>query len=116
LLRFPREHWARIGHTNLIERTLGQTRRRTKVIGRMPGERSCLSLVWAVLDRASRGWRGVVMTPTAVRLLQELRRQLHHRSPLEEEVADQTVMPAASSSSSGTRACPLSTISGTPPL
>jgi putative transposase len=65
------------------------------VIGRLPGERSCLSLVWAVLDRASRGWRGVVMTPTAVRLLQELRRQLHHPSPLEEEVADQTVMPAA---------------------
>jgi putative transposase len=94
-LRFPREHWARIRHTNLIERTFGETRRRTKVIGRLPGERSCLSLVWAVLDRASRGWRGVVMTPTAVRLLQELRRQLHHPSPLEEEVADQTVMPAA---------------------
>jgi len=35
-----------------------------KVIGRLPGERSCLSLVWAVLDRASRGWRGVVMTPS----------------------------------------------------
>jgi hypothetical protein len=81
--------------TNLIERTFGETRRRVKVIGRLPGERSCLSLVWAVLDRASRGWRGVVMTPTAVRLLQELRRQLHHLSPLEEEVADQTVMPAA---------------------
>jgi len=27
-----------------------------KVIGRLPGESSCLSLVWAVLDRASRGW------------------------------------------------------------
>jgi putative transposase len=82
-LRFPREHWARIGHTNLIERTFGETRRRTKVIGRLPGERSCLSLVWAVLDRASRGWRGVVMAPAAVRLLQEMRRQLHHRSLLE---------------------------------
>jgi hypothetical protein len=35
------------------------------------------------------------MTPTAVRLLQELRRQLHHPARLEEEVADQTVMPAA---------------------
>jgi putative transposase len=94
-LRFPREHWQRIRHTNLIERTFGETRRRVKVIGRLPGERSCLSLVWAVLDRASRGWRGVVMTPAAVRLLQELRRQLHHPSPLEEEVVDQPVMPAA---------------------
>jgi putative transposase len=93
-LRFPREHWPRIRHTNLIERTFGETRRRVKVIGRLPGERSCLSLVWAVLDRASRGWRGVVMTPAAVRLLQELRRQLHHPSQLE-EVVDQPVTPAA---------------------
>jgi putative transposase len=65
-----------------------------KVIGRLPGERSCLSLVWAVLDRASRGWRGVVMTLAAVRLLQELRRQLRHPSP-PEEVVDQPVTPAA---------------------
>ncbi len=93
-LRFPREHWARIRHTNLIERTFGETRRRVKVIGRLPGERSCLSLVWAVLDRASRGWRGVVMTPAGVRLLQELRRQLHSPSRLE-EVVDQAVTPAA---------------------
>jgi putative transposase len=93
-LRFPREHWARIRHTNLIERTFGETRRRVKVIGRLPGERSCLSLVWAVLDRASRGWRGVVMTPAGVRLLQELRRQLL-RPPQLEEVVDQTVTPAA---------------------
>ena len=40
-----------------------------KVIGRLPGERSCLSLVWAVLDRASRGWPGVAQTPANVRLL-----------------------------------------------
>jgi putative transposase len=93
-LRFPREHWARIRHTNLIERTFGETRRRVKVIGRLPGERSCLSLVWAVLDRASRGWRGVVMTPAGVRLLQELRRRLLHPSQLE-EVVDQTVTAAA---------------------
>ena len=42
---------------NFIERTFGETRRRDKVIGRLPGERTCLGLVWAVLDRASRGWR-----------------------------------------------------------
>jgi len=94
-LRFPREHWTRIRHTNLIERTFGETRRRVKVIGRLPGERSCLSLVWAVLDRASRGWRGVVMTPAGVRLLQDLRRRLHYPPRLHEEVVDQTVTPAA---------------------
>ena len=47
-----------------------------KVIGRLPGETSCLNLVWAVLDRASRGWRGMTMTPTGTRLLADLRHQL----------------------------------------
>ncbi len=67
------------------------------MIGRLPGERSCLALVWAVLDRASRGWRGVEMTPAVVRRLQNLRRELfeppggHH----EEEVVDESVIAAA---------------------
>jgi putative transposase len=75
-LRFPREHWSRTRHSNFIERTFGETRRRVKVIGRLPGETSCTSLVWAVLDRASRGWRGFTVTATGTRLLQDLRRQL----------------------------------------
>jgi len=33
-----------------LERSLEEVRRRTKVIGRFPGESSCLSLCWAVLD------------------------------------------------------------------
>jgi transposase-like protein len=75
-LRFPAEHHHRIRHSNFIERTFGETRRRTKVIGRLPGETSCLTLVWAVLDRASRGWRGFTMTAAGLRLLQDLRRSL----------------------------------------
>ncbi|MGW1803389.1 IS256 family transposase, partial [Streptomyces sp. NPDC001984] len=75
-LRFPAEHHKRIRHSNFIERTFGETRRRVKVIGRFPGETSCISLVWAVLDRASSGWRGFTMTPTALRTLQDLRRAL----------------------------------------
>jgi putative transposase len=75
-LRFPAEHHKRIRHSNFIERTFGETRRRTKVIGRLPGEASCLSLVWAVLDRASAGWRGLTMTPAGLRQLQDLRRAL----------------------------------------
>jgi len=75
-LRFPREHWKRIRHSNFIERTFGESRRRVKVIGRLPGETTCLSLVWAVLDRASRGWRGVTQTSATIRQLQDLRHQL----------------------------------------
>lgn len=97
-LRFPKEHWRRIRHSNFIERTFGETRRRVKVIGRFPGERSCLSLVWAVLDRASTGWRGVEMNPSVVRRLQNLRRELLG-PPVEhddrKEVAAETVVPAA---------------------
>jgi transposase-like protein len=75
-LRFPAEHHHRIRHSNFIERTFGETRRRVKVIGRLPGETSCLTLVWAVLDRASRGWRGLTLTSEGLRHLQDLRRSL----------------------------------------
>ena len=75
-LRFPAEHYNRVRHSNFIERTFGETRRRVKVIGRLPGETSCLTLVWAVLDRASRGWRGFTMTADGLRLLQDLRHTL----------------------------------------
>jgi transposase-like protein len=93
-LLFPAEHRKRIRHSNLIERTFGETRRRVKVIGRPPGERSCLSLVWAVLERASKGWRGLTMTPKALRRLQDLRRQFLALDPLQ-EVVHQPIVPAA---------------------
>lgn len=95
-LRFPAEHHARIRHSNFIERTFGETRRRVKVIGRLPGERSCLSLVWAVLDRASRGWRGVQQTIPSIRRLAELRRELFNPVPIpDDRVIADTVTPAA---------------------
>jgi putative transposase len=68
------------------------------VIGRLPGEQSCLSLVWAVLDRASRGWRGVDQRPANLRLLQQLRRALLDPSPLQRRGGDvpaEPVIPAA---------------------
>ncbi len=80
-LRFPREHWTRIRHSNFIERTFGETRRRVKVIGRLPGEHTCQSLVWAVLERTSAGWRGFTMTPAGLRLLHDLRRSLFEPPP-----------------------------------
>jgi transposase-like protein len=74
-LRWPTEHRKRIRTTNLLERTFVEVRRRIKVIGRFPGETSVLSLIWAVLELSSRGWRGVVMTPKTVAEIERLRRQ-----------------------------------------
>jgi putative transposase len=91
----PAEHHKRIRHSNFIERTFGETRRRTKVIGRLPGETSCLTPLGAVLDRASRGWRGVNTTPDGLRLLHDLRRcllepppQIHPRTPATDSAAE----------------------------
>jgi hypothetical protein len=42
-----------------MERSLGEVRRRTKVIGRFPGETSCLTLAWAVMDLVIAGGRGL---------------------------------------------------------
>jgi transposase-like protein len=49
-LRYPVRHRRRWRSTNLLQRSLGEVKRRTKVMGRFPGETSCLTLVWAVLD------------------------------------------------------------------
>jgi putative transposase len=49
-LRYPTRHRRRWRSTNLLERSLAEVKRRTKVIGRFPGETSRLTLVWAVLD------------------------------------------------------------------
>ncbi|MCC2280884.1 IS256 family transposase [Streptomyces sp. ET3-23] len=83
-LRFPAEHHKRIRHSNFIERTFGETRRRVKVIGRFPGETSCVSLAFAVLSRAATGWRGFTTTPAGLRQLERMRRDLLH--PIDAEV------------------------------
>jgi transposase-like protein len=80
-LRWPSEHRKRIRTTNLLERTFVEVRRRTKVIGRFPGETSALSLVWAVLELSSRGWRGVTMTPKTVAEIERVRRQQRATEP-----------------------------------
>ena len=48
-------YWIRISRSAFVE-----VRRRTKVIGRFPGETSALSLIWAVLELSSRGWRAAL--------------------------------------------------------
>ena len=93
-LRFPLEHRKRTRSTNLLERTFVEVRRRTKIIGRFPGETSALSLIWAVLELASRGWRGVTMTPKAVAQIERIRRGQSPRIDSTTVIPDQEVVAA----------------------
>jgi putative transposase len=75
---FPRlRKWFR--SSNLLERSLEEVRRRTKVIGRFPGETSCLSLCWAVLDLFLAGARGLGLSDLEYRQVVQMKtaRQQH---------------------------------------
>ena len=61
-LRYLQRLRKRFRSTNLLERSLEEVRRRTKVIGRFPGESSCLSLCWAVLDLVVDAAHGLGLT------------------------------------------------------
>ena len=65
----------RLRSSNLLERSLEEVRRRTKVIGRFPGEASCLSLCWAVMDLVIAGARGMGLTSFDQPQLSQLKSQ-----------------------------------------
>ncbi len=86
-LRYPLRHRRRWRSTNLLERSLGEVRRRTKVIGRFPGETSCLSLCWAVLDLVISHSNGVTFTDLDRLAIDRLARERAGRATGEEVVA-----------------------------
>jgi len=86
-LRYPLRHRRRWRSTNLLERSLGEIRRRTKVIGRFPGEQSCLSLCWAVLDLVIGHSNGITFTDLDRQMLERLARERAERSTQEEVIA-----------------------------
>jgi len=64
--------------TNLLERSLGEVKRRTKVIGPFPGETSCLTVVWAVLDLyITHGTNGVGFTQLERQRLKRIKYEGH---------------------------------------
>ena len=87
-LRFPTRHRRRWRSTNLLERSLGEVKRRTKVIGRFPGETSCLTLVWAVLDLyITNATNGIRFTELERQRLRRLRDEGHEPAPEEVNAA-----------------------------
>src|SRR3954464_357371 len=84
-LRYPTRHRRRWRSTNLLERSLGEVKRRTKVIGRFPGETSCLTLVWAVLDLyTSHATNGIKFTQLERQQLKRMRYQGNDPTTAEE--------------------------------
>jgi putative transposase len=84
-LRYPTRHRRRWRSTNLLERSLGEVKRRTKVIGRFPGETSCLTLVWAVLDLyITHATNGIRFTQLERQRLKRLRYEGHEPAAAEE--------------------------------
>jgi putative transposase len=63
----------RFRSSNLLERSLEEVRRRTKVIGRFPGETSCLSMCWAVLDLFLAGAHGLGLSDLEYREVVQLK-------------------------------------------
>ena len=75
--------------TNLLERSLGEVKRRTKVIGRFPGEDSCLTLVWAVLDLyITHATNGVRFTQLERQRLKRIRYD-GNEQPIHEEATEE---------------------------
>jgi len=66
----------RLRSTNLLERSLGEIKRRTRVIGRSPGETSGLSLCWAALDLVIAGARGLGLTDLDQREIEHTTRKI----------------------------------------
>ena len=85
-LRYATRHRRR--STNLLERSLGEVKRRTKVIGRFPGETSCLTLVWAVLDLyIGHATNGIKFTQLERQHLKRMRHEGHDQRTTEEVTA-----------------------------
>jgi len=84
-LAYPLRLRKRLRSTNLLERSLEEVKRRTKVIGRFPGETSCLSLCWAVLDLFIASARGLALTALEHRQLAQMRAD--RRTPTPESLS-----------------------------
>ena len=83
---FPRLR-KRFRSSNLLERSLEEVKRRTKVIGRFPGETSCLSMCWAVLDLFLAGARGLGLSDLEYKQVGPMKIARAHREHTASKVA-----------------------------
>jgi len=75
-LRLPVNHRRSTRTTNLMERLLGEERRRLKIVPNAFGEKPVLKLTFGALIRAAESWRGLRFTEFELRQLDALRKDL----------------------------------------
>lgn len=69
--RFPQRHWKTIRSTNVLERAFKEVKRRTNVIGRFPGEKAALALVFGILEQERLKWQKVRMKEEDIAWIEE---------------------------------------------
>ena len=79
--KFPIAHWKRVRTTNLLERTFGESRRRTKVIPYFATEQAGMNLMFAALITHAKKWRGVKINPEIQLELVTMREKLYKLPP-----------------------------------
>ncbi|MBI5733296.1 IS256 family transposase [Candidatus Jorgensenbacteria bacterium] len=94
-LRCPAKHRKNISTTNLVERSFGEEKRRSKVIPRFFNEKSGLTLAFASLIRASARWNRIKISFDEQAQLLTLRHELGHEAIKEHIVTNNQRKPSA---------------------
>jgi transposase-like protein len=86
-LKLPPAHHKRLRTANILERTFGEKKRRTKVIPHFFTEKAALKLSYATMLAVSNRWRGLTMDAFTVGRIQELRKEVFPESKKESSAA-----------------------------
>lgn len=87
VLRLPPSHHKRLRTANLLERTFGETKRRTKVIPHFFTEKAAMKLGYATLLAVTKKWRGLNMDAFTAGRLEELRLEVFPETRKEKTAA-----------------------------
>jgi len=87
VLKLPPAHQKRLRTSNILERTFGEKKRRTKVIPHFFSEKAALKLSYATMLAVSNKWRGLTMDAFTAERIEELRMELFTESKKESSAA-----------------------------
>ena len=87
VLKLPPAHHKRLRTSNILERTFGEKKRRTKVIPHFFSEKAALKLSYATMLAVSNKWRGLTMDAFTAERIEELRMEIFTESKRESSAA-----------------------------